>query len=187
MMVWVKSLLLTEVEGVVYCKQSNSEIKVIMFILRVLNVLLAGSMTIGWAATFDKNRGAKTLSDLDPEQPEQSIETADSSKTAKEKEKRFEWNKRTIVGDYERVGKRSPKWDEPALKSLNSFVKMRSYGTNSVPNQTKEIAEPCQQAIDAGCDDVLVRYLRRDSRLPRLPSRAHGSWTRPMSGLPTTC
>jgi len=130
-----------------------------MFILRFLHVLLAGSMTIGWAATFDKNRSAKTLSDLDPEQPEQSTDAAVSTKTAKEKEKRFEWNKRTIVGDYERVGKRSPKWDEPVLKALTSFAKMRSYGTNSVPNQTKEIAEPCQQAIDAGCDDVLVKYI----------------------------
>ena len=130
-----------------------------MCILRILCVLLAGSISIGWAATFDKNRGAKTLSDLDPEQPEQSTDAAVSTKIAKEKEKRFEWNKRTIVGDYERVGKRSPKWDEAVLRALNSFVKMRSYGTNAVPNQIKEIAEPCKEAIAAGCDDVLVRYI----------------------------
>src|SRR5213592_541219 len=67
-----------------------------MCILRILCVLLAGSMCIGWAATFDKNRGAKTLSDLDSEQPEQSTDAAVSTKTAKETEKRFEWNKRTI-------------------------------------------------------------------------------------------
>ena len=131
----------------------------IMFILRVFCVLLAGSMSIGWPATFDKKRVSKTLSDLEPEQPEEVTDTAASTKATKGTEKRFDWNKRTIVGDYERAGKRSPKWDEPALKALNNFVKMRSYGTNSVPNQTKEIAEPCQQAIDAGCDDVLVRYI----------------------------
>jgi len=61
-------------------------------------------MSIGWAATFDKNRGAKTLSDPDPEQPEQSTEAAVSTKTAKEKEKRFEWNKRTIVGVMSELG-----------------------------------------------------------------------------------
>src|SRR5258705_13291757 len=42
---------------------------------------------------------------------------------------------------------------------MNNFVKMHSDGNNAVHNQTKEIAEPCQQAIDAGCDDVLVRYI----------------------------
>lgn len=75
------------------------------------------------------------------------------------KESWLEWNLRTLVGDYERIGQKNAKWDAPAKKALEAFA--RATSTPLLENDESETAHiaPLQEAIQAGCSDPVIRYL----------------------------
>ncbi|MDB5319113.1 MAG: hypothetical protein JWN40_744 [Phycisphaerales bacterium] len=77
---------------------------------------------------------------------------------------RVDFNKRTLVGAYQAVGKRDPKWDAAAIKFLDAMTIYFAYGPAEPIYRTVERA-PHEQllamikaAADAGCDDPMVDY-----------------------------
>src|SRR5439155_18612823 len=70
----------------------------------------------------------------------------------------LEWNRRTLGGAYEKVGKKDPKWDKHAREALDAAARSFSH---TVDPQTYiwDIHNATQQAIGAGCDDPLILYL----------------------------
>ena len=74
------------------------------------------------------------------------------------------YNRRTMSQAYETVGKRDPKWDAAALEFLDGMGLYFTFGpTNAIYRPERlpawdEIVRHGKAAIDAGCDDPLVRY-----------------------------
>ena len=75
------------------------------------------------------------------------------------KEQRLTWNLKTLVEAYEKAGHTSPKWDEPAKRALTEFARTRSKSTESNEAWGLIISINCIAAVDAGCDDPMIRYL----------------------------
>lgn len=79
-------------------------------------------------------------------------------KMEKRRRDRLEWNRRTLQGAYDKVGKRDPRWDEPARKAMELAARMFSQEVDPIVT-FHEIHVPAKAAIDAGCDDPLLGYL----------------------------
>ncbi len=130
-----------------------------MIVRPVSLLILISSVVLGLAAAVGpKGKPTRAGGPL-PEQPEDSTDPSPSAKPPRDAEKRFEWNKNTSLGDYERAGERNAKWDEPAKKALEMFARLRSFGISAVPDSVKTVGGLCEDAIKAGCDDPLVRYV----------------------------
>jgi hypothetical protein len=77
-----------------------------------------------------------------------------------------EWNQRTAVEGYDRLGKRDPKWDADAREGVRIFT---SYAANHA-----KAYELLGKAIAAGCDDALVTYFHaRESETFATPREAY--------------
>src|SRR5262245_9793389 len=74
----------------------------------------------------------------------------------------LEWNRRTLRGAYERVGKKDPKWDEHAHEALDAAAR---YFSHTLDPQTYiwDVHNATQAAVGAGCDDPLILYLHARS------------------------
>ncbi len=82
---------------------------------------------------------------------------------------RQEWNRATLQGAYDRVGKRDPRWDEPARKALDLAARMFSLQVDPAVSMV-DIYPAARQAVDAGCNDPLILYLyARTSIGPNYP------------------
>ncbi|WP_422929354.1 hypothetical protein [Singulisphaera sp. PoT] len=68
------------------------------------------------------------------------------------------WNRRTLGEAYEKVGKKDPRWDEPARKAFD--LAARHFSLTVDPQVTyDEIYKGARAAVDAGCDDPLLAYV----------------------------
>ena len=86
----------------------------------------------------------------------------DHARQERRRRDRLEWNRRTLGGAYDQVGRRDPRWDEPARRALELAARM--YAQDFDPAVTyDDIRGPAKAAIDAGCDDPLVSYLHVQS------------------------
>src|SRR5690606_6260686 len=74
------------------------------------------------------------------------------------------FNQRTLKGDYQRVGRRNPKWDAAAEAFLDGAAR---YFTNAGEQVWYQIERPSRDELigqgqklveELGCDDPLVRY-----------------------------
>jgi len=93
----------------------------------------------------------------DPEQQEKRIRDV------------FAWHQRQLVGAYDKVGKKDPRWDKPAREGLEAFAHFNSK-TPDPQIKSQEAYAPVKRAIDAGCDDPLILYLyARNSYSPNYP------------------
>jgi hypothetical protein len=71
---------------------------------------------------------------------------------------RLEWNRRTLGVAYDKIGKKDPRWDEPAREALDLAARMFSLQSEPIirfPN----IHAAARRAVDAGCHDPLILYL----------------------------
>jgi len=75
------------------------------------------------------------------------------------KKQRLTWNLKTLVDAYQKAGHTNPKWDEPAKRALTEFARVRSQCTESNESWGWIIATNCESAVQAGCDDPMVKYL----------------------------
>ncbi len=82
-----------------------------------------------------------------------------SQKQSSTEEDRLTWNKETLVGSYEKLGNKSPKWDEPTTNALIEFARIRGGMHEDVDAQSEVIADYSEDAVKAGCDDPMVLYL----------------------------
>ena len=87
---------------------------------------------------------------------ESAEETSSSNDKAEAQKERLNWNQRTLVGAYEKIGRRNPKWDGFAIKALDAFAHQRG---NNHPGLSAVVATNCAQAVTAGCDDPMIAYL----------------------------
>ncbi|CAN5833264.1 hypothetical protein BH23PLA1_BH23PLA1_11980 [soil metagenome] len=69
---------------------------------------------------------------------------------------RLDWNLQTIKGAYDRAGKKDPRWDDEALKTLEAAA--RHFSREDV--SPEEVFEQAERALAAGCDDPMVLYVR---------------------------
>jgi hypothetical protein len=72
---------------------------------------------------------------------------------------RLDWNMKTLVSAYEEDGNTDPAWDAPAKRALTEFARSRAQVIDPGEPWVEIIATNCEAAIDAGCDDPLIRYL----------------------------
>ena len=68
------------------------------------------------------------------------------------------WNRRTLGDAYEKVGKKDPRWDDRARKTLDLAARVFS---NVLEPDTDwvHVHNAADQAILFGCDDPLILYL----------------------------
>ena len=74
-------------------------------------------------------------------------------------EYRLQWNRDTLARDYERYGRRSPKWDASAKAALEAFAEARVSRQEALEGLNKRLAATTKEAIAKGCDDPMLRYL----------------------------
>ena len=77
------------------------------------------------AATLTAGCGPSSKPD-DPNLRSGPNQPASKDSTVKAEQYRLEWNRDTLVGDYERFGSRNAKWDGPAKQALEDFVQLRA-------------------------------------------------------------
>jgi len=75
------------------------------------------------------------------------------------RQSRLAWNLKTTVGAYQNIGNTDPKWDEAATNALAEFAASRAYTLSADEDWTTIIRTNCDAAVQAGCDDPLIRYL----------------------------
>jgi hypothetical protein len=99
----------------------------------------------------------------------------DAAAIEKRRLDRMAWNRRTLVGAYEEVGKKNARWDEPARKAMELAARM--FSQEADPDVTLgDVHTPAKAAINAGCDDPMVLYLySRASEGPNDPGQPEAS------------
>jgi hypothetical protein len=84
----------------------------------------------------------------------------DPAKQERLRQARRSWYHATTVAAYDAVGRKSPKWDEPARRALNAIARYWAEPYSLIrQDELRSVAEGCEQALQAGCDDPLVGYL----------------------------
>ncbi len=78
----------------------------------------------------------------------------DIAKAEKRNRDRLEWLRRTIVGAYDKVGKKDPRWDEAVRKTLE--LAAQQLGKTDAKIAPEQINQAAKVAIDLGCDDPLL-------------------------------
>jgi hypothetical protein len=68
------------------------------------------------------------------------------------------WNRATLREVYDKLGKRDPKWDEPARQALDLAARHFAQQVKPVVAQA-EIMDQAAKAVEAGCDDPMILYL----------------------------
>lgn len=81
----------------------------------------------------------------------------DAARSEKKSKERLEWNRRTTVGAYDKLGKKDPKWDAPAREAMEMAARM--FSEQHPPIDYGMIHKKAQVAVDAGCDDPYLLYL----------------------------
>lgn len=99
----------------------------------------------------------------------------DAARMEQRSRDRLEWNRRTLVGAYDKVGKKDPRWDESARRAFDLAARMFSQQVD--PQVTLgDIHVPAKKAVDSGCDDPLLLYLYARSSVGNLaPDKAEST------------
>jgi hypothetical protein len=71
----------------------------------------------------------------------------------------LEWNRNTALAAYDQGGHTNPKWDAAAREAIVLQARPR-VDPNRSPRDDARIAAAFQKAIDLGCDDPFLQYLR---------------------------
>jgi hypothetical protein len=67
------------------------------------------------------------------------------------------WNEKSLVGAYDRVGRKSPRWDHEAREALGLMARSVSKSSDPPPSPD-EVRAAFKRAVDAGCDDPLIVF-----------------------------
>lgn len=71
------------------------------------------------------------------------------------------WNRRTLGEAYEAGGRKDPNWDSPAREALRVIAFLwANAAPPDIPDGQRHCYDHAQKAVDAGCDDPLVLYVR---------------------------
>lgn len=85
---------------------------------------------------------------------------ADASSSTGTTQDRVAWNLKTLVDSYKQAGHTNSKWDASAIRAFTEFARAHG-GAITVTNEPwgQIISTNVAVAIQAGCDDPMVRYL----------------------------
>jgi hypothetical protein len=72
---------------------------------------------------------------------------------------RLEWNLKTLLGAYQQSGHTNTKWDEAVKGAFTEFARSHCGLAESNEKSSAIISNNCRTAMEAGCDDPMVRYL----------------------------
>jgi hypothetical protein len=81
----------------------------------------------------------------------------DSTVRLKLQKETLAWNERTLAGAYDRVGKKSPRWDHLAREALGLMARSVSKVDDSPPSPAA-VRGAFRKAVEAGCDDPLIAF-----------------------------
>jgi hypothetical protein len=70
-----------------------------------------------------------------------------------------EWALNEYLGAYERHGQRDPAWDDTVKDLLTDYAHRRVFQTPAEGREGQQLAADLREAMAAGCQDPLVRYL----------------------------
>jgi hypothetical protein len=73
-------------------------------------------------------------------------------------QKRKKWRQATLVGEYDRAGRKNPKWDEDVRTGLDSFADIDLEDAAEGQKDWERVGRYVDSAVGAGCDDPLVKY-----------------------------
>ena len=73
------------------------------------------------------------------------------------------WNQTTLLGAYEKVGKKDPRWDKAAREALEAMAGLFARAADPAPG-LDDVYPAAERAVKAGCDDPLVLYAARAPR-----------------------
>jgi hypothetical protein len=83
----------------------------------------------------------------------------DAGRMEQRRRDRLEWNRRTLVGAYDKVGRKDARWDKNAREALEAAARMHARQVDPVCIYQGSLFIPAQRAVDAGCDDPLILYI----------------------------
>ncbi len=135
-----------------------------------LSLLVSGVAMVGGRVHLQRVRYRSAAAAAAEVRPAAPI-PQDATAIEKHRQDWLTWNRRTLQGAYDEVGKRDPRWDEPARKALELAARRFSRGVDPEVT-TSDIFASTKAAIDAGCDDPLLLYLHgRSSDGPNDPGK----------------
>lgn len=71
----------------------------------------------------------------------------------------LEWSLSTSVGDYEKHGRKNVKWDRFAKEALTEYARITAGVKGDEQNRYEMVGHYAQRAVEAGCDDPLIKYV----------------------------
>lgn len=74
------------------------------------------------------------------------------------------WNRTTLVGAYESIGKKNEKWDASVREALEIASRLWVAHPRIEGDENTRIAALCQQATIQGCDDPIMFYAHQEAR-----------------------
>src|SRR5262245_3439475 len=83
----------------------------------------------------------------------------DDAKAIAQRKAVLDWNMKILVGAYDRVGHRNPKWDEAARRGLTMTARVWASDAERPGDAGDQAWYALSTAIKQGCDDPLVQYL----------------------------
>lgn len=82
----------------------------------------------------------------------------DLDRMERRRREKLEWNRRTVLGAYDEVGRKDLRWDEPAREAMDLASRMFAVQVDPVVTLA-DLRRPARAALDAGCDDPMLVYL----------------------------
>ncbi|SIN84083.1 hypothetical protein SAMN05444166_1214 [Singulisphaera sp. GP187] len=128
-----------------------------------LTLLVAFAVMVGVRARYQRRQfqQAAVLAAATVDEAEAKPSTPipqDATALEKQRHDLLAWNRRTLQEAYDRVGKKDPRWDELARKTLD--LAARTFSGEVDPQVTFDDVYPAARAaVEAGCDDPMVAYL----------------------------
>ncbi len=84
---------------------------------------------------------------------------------------RLAWNRKTLVEEYDRAGRKDPRWDSAARETLE--IAARRFSLQDPLPLPEDLFRAARRAVEAGCDDPLVLYIY--SRTSTNPGNSPGT------------
>lgn len=82
-----------------------------------------------------------------------------SHKVPATRQDREKWNQSSLKGAYETMSSGNPKWDKDAEDALTTYAQSRTASDDEQEMLSELIGDSAHDAINAGCDDPMIRYL----------------------------
>ena len=83
----------------------------------------------------------------------------DDATVAAEQKAALAWNMNILVGAYDGIGSRNPKWDDAARKGLTLTARLWAHDPTRPGDADDQAWYWLHTAVKLGCDDPLVQYL----------------------------